>query len=368
MKKRYPGIIVPILKITAIILLTALITGLFSRFINPYYFWPAAFLSLAFPAIWMLTIITALLLFRIKWWFFVLIISVLAASPLMLRHFTFPFFHQKNKTSEYLIMTFNVHGFAGIRSGKSSYERQALVHEIINDLDPAVVCMQEYPLKSRKHARYLDHLNKELELEYKHISDFNAESKGTSYTFITATRYPVKQRGTVFTMDPEICGIFTDIEFPEGMVRVYNIHLQSVKLIGEKKLLRPHRNPGAIKYFFTYLKGTISKLRKAFPARSYQARMIEQSIRTCPYPVIIAGDFNDTPASFSYNVLRKGMEDAAFNQGSGFNRTYSESLYPIRIDHIFIDKSLKMGSYDKMKIYLSDHFPVVAGFGFKAAR
>lgn len=368
MKKAYSRFIIPFIKIAAFLFLPALITGTISRFINPYQFWPAAFFSLAFPAIWIFTLISALLLIRRKPWFLSLMIGVLVSAPLMLRHFTIPFFHQNKSAEDYMLMTYNVHGFSGIRGGKSSYERQALVHEFVNELDPAVVCMQEYPMKSRKHARYLDHLNKELELANKHISDFNTESKGTSYTFMTATKYPVKQRGTIFTMDPEICGIFTDIQFPEGIVRVYNIHLQSVKLIGEKRLLRPHRNPGAIKYFFTYLKGTTAKLRKAFPMRSYQAWMIRQSINSCPYPVIICGDFNDTPASYSYNLLSEGMNDAAFNNGCGFNRTYSESIYPLRIDQILVDKRLTSGSYSRKKIYLSDHFPVVAGFRFNSAR
>jgi len=365
MKKIYLRFFIPTLKISSIILVVALLTGYFSRYINPYFFWPAAFFSLAFPAVWIVSLVTALLLVRRKWWFIVLMICVLASTPLMLRHFSLPFCIQENRPGDYLIMTYNVHGFAGIRNGKSSYERQAMVHEMVNDLAPAVVCMQEYPMKSRKHARYLNHLDKELELQYKHISDFNEDSKGTTYTFITATRYPIKQRGTIFTMDMDICGIFTDIRFPEGIIRVYNVHLQSVKLFGEKKLLRPHRNPGAIKYLYTYLKGTTAKLRKAFPVRTYQAWMIEQSIKTCPYPVIIAGDFNDTPASYAYNLLRKNMNDPAENSGSGFNKTYGESVYPIRIDQILLDRRLNAGSYNRKKIYLSDHFPVVAGFGFK---
>ncbi|MBK6345564.1 MAG: hypothetical protein IPF68_06435 [Bacteroidales bacterium] len=95
----------------------------------------------------------------------------------MLRHFTIPFFIRIKcrRLYDHDLQCAWVFRNPG---GKSSYERQALVHEFVNELDPAVVCMQEYPMKSRKHARYLDHLNKELELANKHISDFNTESKG----------------------------------------------------------------------------------------------------------------------------------------------------------------------------------------------
>lgn len=355
-------------KISTPFLIAALLLGLLSPYINPYYFWIAAFMGLAYPVTWILCFVWTILLIGNRKWFLLLLIFVIAGTPMMLRHFLLPLKNAENSAAEYRIASYNVHGFAGLGAGRSSYERQKLIHDFVNGLSPDVVCMQEYPMKSRKHARYIDHLNYGLHLSYKHLSEFDPDFKGTSYTFMTASKYPVIQQGTIFTMESDICGIFSDIQFPEGIIRVYNIHLQSVKLLNEKKLLRPQRNLGAIKFLTTYLKRTFTKLRTAFPARAYQATMIAESIKTCPYPVIIAGDFNDTPASYSYRQLSEGFHDAAINRGSGFNKTYVESLYPIRIDHVMIDDRLNPAAYKRFKIYLSDHFPVEAGFSFKQSR
>ncbi|NTW26580.1 MAG: endonuclease/exonuclease/phosphatase family protein, partial [Lentimicrobium sp.] len=328
-------------------------------------FWPIAFIGLAFPIFWIITLISALILIRTRRWFLFLIIVLLATTPMMLKHFNLPVFKNRLHEAEYSVLTYNVHGFAGVRNGKSSYERQVQIHDFVNKINPTVVCIQEYAMKSRKHARYIEFLNNGLKLPNKHLSDFDAEFKGTSYTFLTASTFPIIKQGNIFTMESEICGIFSDIQFPEGIIRVYNIHLESVKLISEKKLLRPHRNPGILKDFLTPINGAIRKLRKAFPTRAYEAWMIAESIRKCPYPVIVAGDFNDTPASYAYEMLSKNMNDAAINRSFGFQRTYAESLYPIRIDHVLVDKSLEIKSYERRKIYLSDHFPVIAGFSFK---
>lgn len=355
-------------KITAPFLIAALVLGLLAPNINPYHFWIAAFMGLAYPVTWVLCLVWTILLIRNRKWFFLLLIFVIAGTPMMLRHFTLPLKNADISNTEYRIASYNVHGFAGMGEGRSSYERQKLIHDFVNGLNPDVVCMQEYPMKSRKHALYIDHLNYGLNLSYKHLSEFDPDFKGTTYTFMTASKFPVIQQGTIFTMESDICGIFSDIQFPEGVIRVYNIHLQSVKLLNEKKILRPHRNFKAVRFITTYLKRTFNKLRTAYPARAYQAGMVAESIRTCPYPVIIAGDFNDTPASYSYHLLSKGLRDAAINRGLGFHKTYAESLYPIRIDHVLVDTRLIPGGYKRFKIYLSDHFPVETGFSFKQSR
>lgn len=365
MKRRILNFFSFSMKVTTGITASLLLSGLLSPHINPYHFWPIAFIGLAFPLFWIITLASAFIMIRNRKWFLFAIIAILATMPMMLKHFNVPLFKYRSPVAEYSVLSYNVHGFAGLRNEKSSYERQVQIHDFVNKINPSVVCIQEYAMKSRKHARYIEFLNNGLNLRNKHLSDFDAEFKGTSYTFLTACIYPIINQGNIFTMEREICGIFSDIQFPEGIIRVYNIHLQSVKLISEKKLLRPHRNPGVLKDFVTPINGAIRKLRKAFPTRAYEAWMIAESIRQCPYPVIVAGDFNDTPASYAYEMLSKNMNDAAINRSFGFQRTYAESLYPIRIDHVFIDKSLETNTYERKRIYLSDHFPVIAGFSFK---
>ncbi len=365
MKKGFRKITGLFLKFTAVLLIISLLLGLFSPQISPVFFWPAAFFGLAFPIIWLMCLTLALLMIRWNFWFYTLLVSVVAATPLMYLHFSLPFESNRSKPGEYKIMTYNVHNFSGNQQGKSTYPRQNQIVDLIEEIKPSIVCIQEFAKRSKKRVPYQEYPLKKIHFPYEVLSDETPDQYGTIYCFMIGSLYPVKKKGLIYTLEKEVFGMYADIQFPEGMVRVYNIHLESVKLIGEKKLLRPHRNLRAYNNLFNNLKGTYRKLKRAFPARAYQAEMVAESIRKSPYPVVLTGDFNDTPASYSYRIIKKGLQDAAVGKGSGFHRTYAESLYPIRIDHIFIDNTLNSGYYLKKKVFFSDHFPVIAGFSFK---
>ncbi|MBK6963758.1 MAG: endonuclease/exonuclease/phosphatase family protein [Bacteroidales bacterium] len=356
------------LKGSAILLIISLLLGLSSPYINPYDFWPVAFFGLAFPVVWILSLGLTVLMIKRKLWFYSMLFFVLVASPMMFNHFSLPLKSNESKSGEYRIVTYNVHNFSGSHYGKSRYSRQNLVFEFIDEIKPSIVCMQEYAVKSKKNGHYQELPLKKLNINYKVYSDDVPDINGTIYSLMIGSQFPVMQNGLIYTPEKEVFGMFADIQFPEGMVRVYNIHLESVKLIGEKKLLRPHRNLGVFKDFLSNLKGMYRKLKHAFSGRAYQAYSVAASIRQSPYPVIVAGDFNDTPASYSYRMIKNGLKDAAIFKGFGFHRTYAESLYPIRIDQVLIDHKLTSGSYSRRKIYLSDHYPVVAGFSFKPSR
>lgn len=365
MKNGFSVFISLLIKLSAVSLGISLLLGLISPYINPYYCWPVAFFGLAYPVIWFLSFGCTLLLIRRKRWFYTSLLLLLIGAPLMLKHFSLPLRSNKTKPGDYTLVTYNVHGFSGVREGKSNYDRQMRVHDFINAIKPSVVCMQEYAMKSKKQARYVDNQEERLELPFKALSKYEADNRGTTYCLLIASNHLIKQQGSVFTLENDAFGMYADIQFPEGTVRVYNIHLESVKLIGEKKLLRPHKNLRIFNDLLTIVKSTYRKLRHAFPARAFQAKMVAESIRKCPYPVIVTGDFNDTPASYSYRLLHEGLQDAASFTGFGFNRTYAESLYPIRIDQVLIDRRLNATNYQRKKIYLSDHFPVVSCFSFK---
>ena len=66
----------------------------------------------------------------------------------------------------------------------------------------------------------------------------------------------------------------------------------------------------------------MKRLKRAFVKRAKQADLIEASINTSPYPVIVCGDFNDTPCSYAYNTISTTLKDAFVESGNGFGRSY----------------------------------------------
>jgi endonuclease/exonuclease/phosphatase family metal-dependent hydrolase len=82
--------------------------------------------------------------------------------------------------------------------------------------------------------------------------------------------------------------------------------------------------------------------------------MIEQS----PYPVIICGDFNDTPSSYTYHQLSEGLIDAFKESGNGIGHTYGGALPSFRIDYILHDERFKSTRFNTIRSKFSDHYPI----------
>ncbi|HON55375.1 MAG TPA: endonuclease/exonuclease/phosphatase family protein, partial [Bacteroidales bacterium] len=79
------------------------------------------------------------------------------------------------------------------------------------------------------------------------------------------------------------------------------------------------------------------------------------------YPAIICGDFNDTPMSYTYHILMKGMKDSFRESGRGFSATYSYLWPMLRIDYILYPEKFWSMSHITQKVPYSDHYPVFSG-------
>jgi len=109
----------------------------------------------------------------------------------------------------------------------------------------------------------------------------------------------------------------------------------------------------------TESKSIISKIKTGFIKRSVQANFIKDEINHSPYPVIVCGDFNDVPNSYSYETIGEGLQNAFVQKGVGIARTFSTISPTLRIDNIFADKDFTITQFTRVKKLLSDHFPII---------
>jgi endonuclease/exonuclease/phosphatase family metal-dependent hydrolase len=108
------------------------------------------------------------------------------------------------------------------------------------------------------------------------------------------------------------------------------------------------------------IKSISASLRKGFITRSIQAKLVKKNIDSSPYPVLVTGDFNDTPVSYSYRRIRRGLNDSFVTSGYGAGFTYKGNYPANRIDYILYDNELESRSFNILKVKYSDHYPVVA--------
>ena len=78
-------------------------------------------------------------------------------------------------------------------------------------------------------------------------------------------------------------------------------------------------------------------------------------MQNCKHKMIVCGDFNDSPTSFAYGTLSKGLKDAFIESGSGLGNTYIGPFPSLRIDYILYDKSFDSYNYKSINTNYSDH-------------
>jgi endonuclease/exonuclease/phosphatase family metal-dependent hydrolase len=106
-------------------------------------------------------------------------------------------------------------------------------------------------------------------------------------------------------------------------------------------------------------KNILKRLKRAFIKRSKQADLIAASIKSCTYPVIVCGDFNDTPASYAYKTIRGNLLDSFIESGNGLGRSYIGKFPSFRIDYILHSDKFEAHDFITIREELSDHFPIV---------
>ena len=78
------------------------------------------------------------------------------------------------------------------------------------------------------------------------------------------------------------------------------------------------------------------------------------------YPVIVCGDFNDNPISFSRHMMGKYLHDCFVETGRGIGLSYNQKAFSLRIDHIFCSSDITpYECFVDSKMDASDHYPMV---------
>jgi endonuclease/exonuclease/phosphatase family metal-dependent hydrolase len=244
------------------------------------------------------------------------------------------------------VLSYNLQGFQ-IPYRKNTTQKE--IAEFLKRENPDVICLQEFytndAVTEKQFASLLD--------EYKYYDVFySVERKSSSYGVATFSRHPIKMTLEIPFENSANAAMYTDIEVKGKTIRVYNVHLQSIKL-NINRLLSPKSNR------IDEIEEVSSRLKTAFIKRAGQVDLVSKHIDVSPYPVIICGDFNDTPVSYTYNKIRGNRLDTFCEAGRGMPSTYRLSIVPFfRIDYILHDKLMESLTYQVHKIDFSDHYPV----------
>ncbi|WP_316932671.1 endonuclease/exonuclease/phosphatase family protein [Anditalea andensis] len=180
-------------------------------------------------------------------------------------------------------------------------------------------------------------------------------AKRNSYGLAIFSKYPIINGGKVFQNNWTNGAIFTDINIEGDTVRIYNTHLESMNIKADDL-----NNIEGIKENY---RDTFRKLKSGTQTRAKQVEILKDHITSSPYPVIVAGDFNDVPYSYTYFTMKSILNNAYEAAGRGFGFTYNRVLFFLRIDQLFFDNGFTAKNFNTYReVDYSDHYPISAIF------
>jgi endonuclease/exonuclease/phosphatase family metal-dependent hydrolase len=347
-----------------IIFAFSLLFAYLAAYVSPVSFWPFAFFGLAYPVLLLINLIFILYWSLKKSWMLLIsaVMVVVGANQIgRLMQITISSGPVDEKNNEQVkVLSYNVRLFDLYDWSKNKTTKNK-IFKVIDRIDADIVCFQEFFVidqKGRFETR--DTLVQFLRSKNYHERYTHHLKGGQHFGLATFTIYPIVNRGWIsFNNDKNNSCIYTDMKIGDDTVRVFNAHLASIRfqredyqIVGDKKSnKRRHPKKGLEQKI-------VPRLKNAFIKRAAQVEELAKHIRKSPYRVILCGDFNDTPISYSYNTIASQLTDAFVKSGNGFGRTYIGSFPSYRIDYIFHSKSLHSYHFETHPEELSDHRPI----------
>lgn len=239
-----------------------------------------------------------------------------------------------NSKDELKIMSFNVQGFNELDVMNEPNLGEAIV-DFFKRENPDVICIQEF-----SRVWY-----KKLKQQYPYFSQTPYLAQKTKQGILS--KYPIITEGSLDFPDSWNNAIFVDIKYNKDTVRVYNLHLESLKV--RPRSIKRERSDRLL-----------GRLRNSFAKQQEQADLIRNHMDLVNYKKIVCADFNNTQYSYAYNAVKNDMKDSFEEKGFGYGRTINFWKFPLRIDFILTDPGIEVLEHENYNVKLSDHEPIMA--------
>ncbi len=352
-----------------------LIISYLASFTGPDTLWPLAFAGLVYPILLGINIVIVLgwLIFR-KIHFLVSLLTILAGFSHVQNFFQWNELNRELPSggTNIHLLSYNVRVFDLYSYGPSweiDFTNRNNIFRYLQAKDYDILCFQEFVHDRSGEFKTLDTLPHILRARHHHFEYTRSSRNKNFFGLATFSAYPIVNKGKILleTRYGNLC-IYSDIAIGKDTLRVYNVHLESIGLSEEDFLFlenmsniiqAPEKNA-----LTEGGRRILGQLKTAFLLRAPQARKIAEHMETSPYPVILAGDFNDTPASYVYRALSKNLHDA-FRSGRGIGQTYIGAIPGFRIDYILHSEEFTAYNFQTGTREYSDHYPISTVLNFQ---
>lgn len=321
-------------------------------YVAPARMWLFPVMALAAPALYVLTALLAC--YWILRWRLGLagVLLLLLAVGL----FKVPLFWKPQLVREYgpgkygrsavKVLSYNVRSFYDAEGG-SSADRVA---ELIDSLDPDIICLQEFNSRLAGQSRPFALLEERYDAARFGLGEEAAPPQAI------LSKHRILRSGVL--LSPE-SSVWADVLLGDDTLRVFNNHLQSTSIKAEDNdYITRHGYIGDTARE-TKFRSIAGRLRYTGMLRAAQVDSIAGAMDAMARARrLVCGDFNDTPMSYVYRKMARGLDDAFAKCGEGYSYTYRGFFDMLRIDYVLASPDLELLSYEVLRIGCSDHYPV----------
>jgi endonuclease/exonuclease/phosphatase family metal-dependent hydrolase len=341
-----------------------------NAFLPPKNFWFIALLGLVFPALLILMIgfLVFWTLVRSKWALLSLFLLLLgwfhihAFYAFNLRHS----FSEAKPPGSIRVITWNVHYLDQMyRPNQQGQSQREPIINFLKQQQADIICLQEFFESGKpQFTPNIEFMKKELGTPYHYfVDDYRQSRRLYEVGPVIFSRFPIIETGRHEYVHNSLNAveslISADLRVNGDTIRIYTTHLQSV-LFRKKELRDIEKIKNVEDSLLVASKSIVRKLKQAYAYRGGQAELVRKELDACPHPLILCGDFNDVPNSYTYFHIKAKLQDAFLEKGFGIGRTYTSLSPTLRIDYMLAGNEFQVLQCKKVELPYSDHYPVIA--------
>lgn len=357
-----------------VITLLLLLSGYLSWYVSPADITIFAYIGLGFPFI-----LIGCLFFIIFWLVFfnwkVLLMNILVmiiCYPTITTYCPLNIKTEPTPENSIKILSYNVKAFDWNKRQKRWTAEDPLI-KYLKSVDADIICMQEY-VASRTNKEASTEKLLSLLAKYPYYSVIPLRSIGANldYGLACFSKYPIKAILRIPVLTSTNGAALYKIEVNGKIISVINNHLESNRLTSQDKqlyfdFLKDVKEGTGNSHMLNEVKNNIEdRLGTAYQRRGPQVDVISHYIEEQTSDgIIVCGDFNDTPISYSYKTVCKNLVDSYTETGFGPGITYYENYFLFRIDFIMHSKNMKAYNFKVDKVKFSDHYPISTYLHFR---
>ena len=332
-----------------------LFSAAYSPFAHPVSSPIQACMGLAFPIFLIVNILFLIFWLLVKYKFALFPLIVLIVCYPQIRSYI-PINYQTKEIPEgsIKVLSYNVMNFNGLKKPNK-------ILQYISQSDADIVCLQEYSVSTNNSHLTAKDIKKAMsKYPYSKVVNLCKNSSGNKVALYS--KHPILTSKKIdFESQYNGSVVFT-LKIEADTLMLINNHLESNKLTKEDKdtFGKMLKEPDA-QNVKSGSKQLIKKLAEASAIRSSQAENIAEVIKQSPHKsIVVCGDFNDTPISYTHRVISENLNDAFEKSGKGLGISYNQNRFYFRIDHILTSKNIQAYNCKvDRSIGESDHYPIM---------